>query len=516
MRTFALFPVAPVAAVAVIALATAACAAPADESVSSEDAALDAALEAEWGELDDDLDAIDDGERDDAAALSELEEAAVREDEGAGEVDVPPPAEAVATTESSAPCDAATSLDLPVYYEGFAGDLLTALSKRVARCTRVWLAVPKVAASAEVPDANLWPRPVRGAGVHAYGKQFHATAEVHWGSTTDAAGNRHPGWKTVEVVKEGPGRYLTRPIPRAKWFRTSWYLKGVLFRQRMAKRGFRTQDGDSWHVNELESVWARSRAYLAAVRDLARGLADGDPEYDAFADPDPEIAAKSAEEKEAINRSAHERGVRGVIYVSSLGRPIRGEKSDDGWMNALKQTLRRERFWASMADDVAIWGQERYPGYPRYCTGATLADQTSMLAAFEERLLDLAESAPRYRTGARKGQSTVATALFYLRHRHTPVLNAAWSDFSGDAKQPLGRVNDFVAAQVYAARTYDAANDIPARRVGLYFRPNAADVHSAANASFAEHTARVVTAAYQGANASAADACAASGCRCGQ
>jgi hypothetical protein len=167
-----------------------------------------------------------------------------------------------------------------------------------------------------------------------------------------------------------------------------------------------------------------------------------------------------------------------------------------------------------MANDVAIWGQERYPGFPKYCTGATLAEQSSELDAFLERMLDIASSMPHYKTGPHKGESTIATALFYLRRRHTPIINAAWSDFSGDSNQPLGAVNDFVAGQVYAARAYDQAHDIPMRRIGLYFKPNTkGDVRSEANVSYAAHTARVVTAAYQGA-AHAADACDASGCRC--
>ena len=59
---------------------------------------------------------------------------------------------------------------------------------------------------------------------------------------------KYPGWKNVEVVKVD-GQLVTRPIERSKFFRVSWYLKGVLFRQRMAKQGYRPQAGDTIGFN---------------------------------------------------------------------------------------------------------------------------------------------------------------------------------------------------------------------------------------------------------------------------
>src|SRR5262249_19706649 len=127
-------------------------------------------------------------------------------------------------------CNEETSLDLLVYYEVNAKNLYDSLAKHHAPCSRYWVAIPKVAASAGNPEENLLARTLPKTNVHDLGDAFRATAEVHWGMTRDAQGNKHAGWKNVEVVKTGPATYETHEIPRAKYFRVSWYAKGVLFR----------------------------------------------------------------------------------------------------------------------------------------------------------------------------------------------------------------------------------------------------------------------------------------------
>jgi hypothetical protein len=489
-------------------------------SASGEDVVQDdAALASDWGEIDDSLDVVTEAELDEAAALPEEDV-----DRDALDPDVLDP-KAIATKLLAAPaaapppppptqidlppgCNESTSLDLVVYYERSDSDLLAALARHANRCARYWINVPKVSGSAGVPDNNLWPRELHAQAAHAHGAAFRATAEVHWGSTS---GGAYAGWKNVEVVKEGPGRYSTRRVPRAQYFRTNWYLKGVVFRQRMAKRGYRTQDGDTWHVNELESSWARSRAYLRAVRDLTRGLADGDPEYDAFTDPDPDISKLRDDEKRDINESAHRKGVRGVLFLAAIGKRLPAESSDAGLRDAVKRALRTRGFWDEMAKDVEFWGQERYASYPGYCQGSLNEEQTR-LTAFQEELVEIARSVPRYRSGARAGQSPVGTALAYLHRHNAPVLNAAWSSFSGAEQRTAGEMGDFFAGQARAHRAYQADHDVPAGLVGVYFRPN--DVAGATpNVRFAERVASVVNAAWDGRDGHPGDACA-DGCRC--
>lgn len=494
------------------------CSAAPDEDTDASDEALDA----DWGEIDQDFSKVADAELENAALLSDLAEqqqlAQPSDDGPANDPDDDAEAfsDATATTaatgatgeqsaERPASCDPATSLDLVVYYERSDRDLLAGLARNARKCSRYWIAIPKVAASAANPDANLWPRLVKGEGVHALGPAFHATAEFHWGST-DA--RRYPGWKNVEVVNGA-----TRRVAKGNVFRVGWYAKGVLFRQRMAKRGYLTQNGDTWHVNELESSWARSPGYLKAVKDLVRGLADGDPSYDAFTDTDPEIQAKTPAEKTAINESAHKKGVRGVVYIAAMGRRLPGETSDAPWKNAVKQALRSKRFWEAMANDVSFWGQERYASYPKYCAAGSLEAQSATLSTFQEALLDMARTAPRYKSGERKGRSTVATALSYLGRRYTPVIDGAWTPLAGDANRSADQVGDFIAGQVYAARVYDVRRDEPQGTLGIYWRPN--DSRSDAdNAKLAGHVAYVMNAIYDGKDGNPADGCG-SGCRCG-
>jgi hypothetical protein len=497
-----------------LAAVCAACGSSNGEDVASEDAAL----EAQWGEYDEDAIPLADRDFDDAAALSDIDADRIYPAEQADIEVTMPDAPAPEQFERPAYCKPGTSLDLLVYYEVFGNGLWEQLGKHTSGCSQYWVAIPKVAASAGNSDTNLFPRKLNVRNIHNYGNAFRATSEVHWGSTRDENGDKHPGWKNVEVVKTGKATYETREIPRAKYFRVNWYLKGVLFRQRMAKAGYLTQTGDTWHINELESSWARSPAYLKVVRDLTRGLADGDPEYDAFTDPDPAIAAKTADEKTAINVSAHKSGVRGVVYISAIGRRLDGETSDEPWMNAIKQTLRKRKFWADMANYAEFWGQERYLAYPAYCkAGTSLDGQTAMMEAFQQALPNIARQMPRYKGGDRAGQSTVGTALFYLTHRHTTVINSAWTDTSISAQ----KMGDFVAGQIYAARSFaNEHDDVGGDRLGIYWHPrDGADVATdPGNLSLAERVAVSVNGAYDGRDGSASGACGArgvAGCKCG-
>ncbi len=492
-----------------------ACGSSGGEDVASEDAAL----EADWGEYDEDQVALTDADMDQAAALSSIDEDAITAaEEPEIEVTMPSPTTAPELFMRPASCKPETSLDLIVYYETFGNQLYDALGKHTSGCSRYFVAIPKVAAGPTYPDNNLFPRKLKVENIHNYGKAFMATAEFHWGSTSDANGTKHPGWKNVEVVKLAPGQYETKEIERSRYFRVGWYDKGVLFRQRMAKAGYMTQLGDTWHVNELESVWARSPAYTKAVRDLVAGLADGDPAYDAYKDTDPALAGLTNAQKDAINASARKSGVRGIVYLSAIGRRMPGETTDDGWKNAIKQTLRRKKFWGGMANDVEYWGQERYAGYAASCKqGQSLDAQTAQLETFQEMLPDMARQVPRYKSGARAGQSPVATALFYLSHRYTPVINGAWGWNDNDT--PEDQFGDFVAGQIYAARSFANAHNFPDGRLGLYWKPrqrgSVLAPEDPGNVTYADRVAASLNGAYDGRDGNASGACGAAGCRCG-
>jgi hypothetical protein len=506
-----------------LGLLTAALAGCAADAEGEDVASSDAALAAEWGEIDEDATPIDEASYAEAAAQSDAEGdvddsvAAIDDDRdiGDGAADV-----AASATATKAACNPETSLTLAVYYEVHAADMLAALKKHAAPCSSYYVAVPKVGGSPAVPDAQLYPRRVVGKGVHAYGDAFHATAEVHWGaSRNNQTGERYPGWKSVEVIKKGPGQYETREVPKERWFKVSWYLKGVLFRQRMAKRGYRPQNGDTWHINELESAWTRTVAQQRAIRDLVRGLADGDPEYDAATDPDPEVASKSAAEKAEITKAARFKGLKGVVYVSSLGKRLPGETSDAGWRDALKQTLRRKRFWADMAANVEHFALERYLNFGVCNASDTLDEQAAKMGELIENLPLIAKRVPRYETGPRKGESPVATALFYLGRHYTPVVSSAWTN----EQLSTSDMQSFVSGEIMAARRFANENRFSDGRIGVYWRPKRVDGVDPAklqpdNDRLADRVATVLNVAYDGKDGRALDACGAGGaaCKCGR
>jgi hypothetical protein len=502
----------------------------AEEGPGEETGATEEALEASWAEIDEDANPPSEADIDEASAQSDAEDDAKEPEEDDADEEIADAAAAAAPAipprfERPASCAAGTSLDLLVYYERNAHDLMERLKAHAKPCSQYFVAVPKVGGSAGKRDAALFARKVKGLGVHAFGPHFRATAEFHWGGAKKPGTNiRYPGWKNVEVVKLGPGKYETREIPRAKYFRVSWYLKGVLFRQRMAKAGYLPQSGDTWHVNELESMWTRSTVSQRAIRQMVPGLSDGDPDYDAFKDADPEIVAKTDAQKTEITKAARMSGVRGVLYISANGKRLPNETTNVNVERAVKQTLRHKRFWADMASYVSHWGQERYVTAEGSClSGRSLAQQADSVAAELESFPLIASSAPRFKSGPHAGESTVGTAAFYLGRAYVPVINAAWRN--PDIEPSVMR--DFVGAQIHAARSFANDHRYSDGRIGIYFRPKvderikagsaAAATQAADNARLADRTALSLNAAYDGAAGNAIAACGnagVQGCRC--
>jgi hypothetical protein len=237
-----------------------------------------------------------------------------------------------------------------------------------------------------------------------------------------------------------------------------------------------------------------------------RGLADGDPEYDATKDDDPAIASKTDAEKQAINAAAHKKNLRGVLYISSLGKRLPNETNDEPRLAALKQTLRRKKFWGAMANYVEHWGQERYVAFEAACSASTLASQSSAIATMEEQLPNMANTVPRYKAGAHKGESPVGTALYYLAHRYSPVINTAWTE----DKLSLVDMRRFTNAQVYAVRDFADTHRYPDGRIGIYYRSNPAKT-KADNDAFQDRIAASLNAAYDGAQGDPIAACGPSG-----
>jgi hypothetical protein len=477
------------------------------QSDATDLAASDVALESEWGEIDEDATPIANAEI--AEAIADGDDEVVGDFDSAT-IDMTELEDLSAPT-LTAPlslptdCDKSTSLDLAVYTEGYNGPMLKALASHANPCSRYVVAVPVVSGSSAQPDASLWPRAVHGEGVRAYGSAFVASAEVHWGGHRDqASGRRYPGWKNVKVVKLGPARYETVVVGDSAVYDDDWFLKGVLYRQRMAKRGFRPQSGDTWHINELESAWTRTRVQQKAIRDLVRGLAAGDQEYDASTDTDPDIAKLSPTEKAEITAAARFADLKGIVFVSAITRKLPTETTDAPAQNALKQTLRHQKFWTDMNAAVKSFAVERYTSMG--LCDASLDVQTKSMEAFIMELELTAQGVPRYQSGAHKGQSPVATALSYLSRAYDPVISAAWG-FENNG-QSLSTMRRFVAAQIYTTRRYANDHVTPDGRIGIYYKtrlsPPATDAETSA---FADAVARALDDAYDGHDGRALDAC---------
>lgn len=361
-------------------------------------------------------------------------------------------------------------LDLLVYYEQDGSPLFDALQgAQGGGCARYLVAIPKRAASPSSPNAALQPRPViHGAGILSRGPAFVPTAELHWGGHHTDEGQLFPGWHDVHVertrlpqggVSFTMKKLTTREELRAELSdRDSWRNKGRWFRVMMAESGWRPQLGDTWHINEVDSFWTRVPEELVALRALTNGLAEGEADYAAATDVDPRVAAASPEEKAEIEKAARATDVRGVVYVSSIGRRLPGETSDDAWQSALKNTLRKKQFWTDMSKYVQHFAIERYAAPAAACADGK--DAASQAASLEDELFELEDFARRVHASNPSG---LPTAFWFLRAHHTPVLNAAASTYPHVSEPEMEK---FVAAQVHAARLYD----LDGKRLGLYWK----------------------------------------------
>jgi Domain of unknown function DUF11 len=248
------------------------------------------------------------------------------------------------------------------------------------------------------------------AQIRALGPQFHVLAEISYN-----------GWSNW-VAQTG----------------STFYDAGVEARRRMAAQGFDVAAGDSWIVNELSSaVRAGTGTAREKIRDLVRGLYDGDG---------------------TVPR------VQGGIYDIGLGQST----SD---LSAYKLNLQGwygdTGFWQDMRSYVADWEQEVYGDVRDYAVaGATPETRAAYLDDYLQHPLALAAAAP----------SDAATASSYLQQSYSPLGNAAWAYDSGFGftNVPLQQMEDFVTAQVYAMRGYDASRGAT-DRFGFAWAPKMPD-----------------------------------------
>jgi Fibronectin type III domain len=228
--------------------------------------------------------------------------------------------------------------------------------------------------------------------IRALGPQFHAMAEI----SMAAWGN----W----VTSTG----------------NSWYQAGVEARRRMEAAGYDVSAGDSWAVNEFSSA-VRQGTGTARVdaRNFVHGLYDGDGTQPA---------------------------VRGAVFIIGMGQ---GTQDLSVYKTNLEGWLSDSAFWADMSRYVSDWSQELFGDYRNYgVAGASLPTRRDALNAYLQHII----------TQANAGAAASATASGYLQTAYSPLANAAWQYDTafGWTLVSLAQMEDFVSAQTYALRAYDA------------------------------------------------------------
>ena len=245
------------------------------------------------------------------------------------------------------------------------------------------------------------PRPDQAWRIRALGPQFHALAEMNV-----------TGW-TAWVTATGG----------------SWHDAGVEARRRMATAGYDVAAGDTWALNELSSA-VRQGAGSARqnMRDFLDGLYDGDGTLPT---------------------------ARGVVWVASFGQSAVDTST---YQTRLQGWYEDGAFWTAIARDTGDWMQETYGDVRRYAVaGAPKETRRDALNQYLQHPATLAAAAP----------PSLAPAKSLIGSSYGPLANAAWQWESGYGwtNVPYDLMQDFVSAQVYAARS--AANG----RFGFAWQP---------------------------------------------
>ena len=229
--------------------------------------------------------------------------------------------------------------------------------------------------------------------IRALGPQFHVLAEISYNGWTN--------WVTANA--------------------SDYYQAGLEARRRMAANGFDVAAGDSWAVNEFSSA-VRNGTGVARqkVEDLVRGLYEGDG---------------------TVSQ------VKGAVYNIGYGQSTVDLSS---YKLATQNWYLDSSFWNAMSPYVSDWSQEVYGDARDYAvSGASPADRASYLNDYLQHQLSLADAAP----------AEASAAASFLHSTYAPLANAAWIYNSGygftNVDEPT--MADFVSAQTYALRSFDAS-----------------------------------------------------------
>ena len=264
--------------------------------------------------------------------------------------------------------------------------------------------------------------------------QYYVTVPPLTGDKTQ------PRAKQAALIRSlGPNIHALDEISYAGWSRwvasnnSDWFTAGVTARQRMVLAGFDPTLGDTWAMNETSSaVRKNSGAARQNLEEFLRGLEDGG------GNP-----------------------LKGIVFA--IGQNQGGDQSL--YKATLEAWLQDTTFWNTVALYVSDWMQETYGDVRTYAVAGSSAQQRrDALEQFLGHPLALANAGGDLTTAARA----------FLVNAYGPLANGAWawSTSDGWTSVPYDQMEDFVSAQVYAARALDATAQLPADRFGFAWTPN--------------------------------------------
>jgi len=234
----------------------------------------------------------------------------------------------------------------------------------------------------------------------------------------------------------GPNFHAVDEINYTAWSRWvasgagSFAAAGQLARQRMAAAGFDTAAGDVWALNELSSaVRAGTGSARQNALDLLGGLA-----FD---------------------------GVKGIAFAAGVAQSVPDVST---YKVNVQNWLQDSTFWSTIANDVSDFAYENYGDVRTYAVPASTPQQRrDAMLQYLGHVETLAAVAP----------PAAATAQGFLQQTYTAFGNAAWAWPSayGYTAVPLENMEDFVAGQAYAARTFAATTGAPVDRFGYAWAP---------------------------------------------
>ena len=250
-------------------------------------------------------------------------------------------------------------------------------------------------------------RPDQAWRIRTLGPNFHALAEVHASA-----------WRAWIAAHD-----------------STWYEAGVEARRGMVAAGYRVALGDGWIVNEFSSAVRRGiGAARTEMRDFVHGLYDGD---------------------------GTEPVAKGGVFDIGVGQ---GLAEPSAYKSQLEDWLQDDGFWRDMSLYVNDWSQELYGDPRNYAVAGTSA------AARRDSLNDYLR---HQLVQARLGGEATASARSFLESADSPLANAAWQWSSGFGwtMVPAGQMKDYVSAQVYALRQFNAVDGQQGDHWGFAWAP---------------------------------------------